>query len=218
MTIETGITPLLARLFAEELVHLQKRRHPIQQLPRSVPDLILAYLNALNRNRTDDDPDDPTLHRAAMIAAWECVGATFRPGQPGSKEAIRNSLVDAGIDAGLLDRMEKLGIVRTVEPAKTQVRFDLDPLSEYLAALKLLDDNSNSPALWHAFLATGDGKDGAPNSIKGFLTAVRDCCNARSATLRLPDFLHPGIACRLALVGRREDARPSAPTSTAAAI
>ena len=61
VTMETGITPLLARLFAEQLVALQEKKEPLQRLPRSVPDLMLAYLNSLNRNRKEGDPDDPTL-------------------------------------------------------------------------------------------------------------------------------------------------------------
>ena len=90
VTTETGITPLLAKLFAEQLVILQRRKESIHNLPRSVPDLMLAYVNSLNRDRREGDPDDPTLHCAAKIAAWECIGVTFLPGQPGSKKAIRN--------------------------------------------------------------------------------------------------------------------------------
>ena len=152
VTMETGITPLLARLFAEQLVALQEKKEPLQRLPRSVPDLMLAYLNSLNRNRKEGDPDDPTLHRAAKIAAWECLSTTFRPGQPGSKDAIRTALGQALLDKGLLERLETLHVVKTDEPAKTHVRFELDALSEYLAALKLLEDRAETANFWRAFL------------------------------------------------------------------
>lgn len=59
VSMETGITPLLARLFAEQSVFLQKQNAPLQWLPRTVPDLMLAYLNDVNRNGNETDADDP---------------------------------------------------------------------------------------------------------------------------------------------------------------
>ena len=179
VTIESGITPLLARLFAEQLVGLQKRKEPIQKLPGNVPELMLAYLNSLNRDRKKSEPDDPTLHRAAKIAAWECLSATFRPGQPGSENAIRDALAQSRLDTAFLDRLVELRLVNTDEPAKTQVRFALDALCEYLAAMKVLDDHTNPAESWHAFLEEADKKPGAPKSIRGFLLALRDCCQVQ---------------------------------------
>ena len=198
VTMETGITPLLARLFAEQIVDLKKRSEHIRRLPTSVPDLMLAYLNSLNRDRAEHDPDDPTVHRAAKIAAWECLRTTFRPGQPGSKESIRTALDQAQLDRRLLDRLEDLRIVKTDEPAKTQMRFELDPLSEYMAALNLVEDLARTTESWRAFFQEADGKPGAPKSIKGFLLAVRDCCEARPGN-RIPDSVAIELAKRLSL-------------------
>ncbi|PWU01800.1 MAG: hypothetical protein C5B51_22015 [Terriglobia bacterium] len=199
VTMETGITPLLARLFAEQLVDLKSHREHIQKLPQSVPDLMLSYLNSLNRNRKLDDPDDPSLHRAAKIAAWECMSATLRPGQPASKERIRGLLVQGQLEDRLLDRLEVLRIVKTDEPAKTHVRFELDPLSEYLAALKLVEDCAEGAQCWHSFFEAADSKEGSPKTIRGFLLAVRDCCEARVGNYRTPEFVGVELANRLAL-------------------
>ena len=57
--------PLLARLFAEQLVDLQKDAKPVSDSPRSVPDLMLSYLNSLNRDCAVDDRTNPKVHEAA---------------------------------------------------------------------------------------------------------------------------------------------------------
>ena len=199
VTIETGITPLLAKLFADQLVKLQEANEPIQKLPRSVPDLMLAYLNSLNRNRREDDPDDPMLHRAAQIAAWECVRSTFRPGQPGSKSVIRDGLTEAKLTGAVLDYLEKIGVVKTDEPAKTHVRFELEPLSEYLAALQVTQSLAQDLQSWHAFFNDADRKCGAPESTRGFLLAIWDCSEAMPWERAVQEFIAFEISRRLAL-------------------
>jgi hypothetical protein len=180
VTMETGITPLLAWLFADQLATLQREETGIQSLPRTIPALMLSYLNSLNRDRSAGDPDDPTLHKAAKIAAWECIRETFRPGQPASKERIRTALAEAHIEKAHLERLETLRVLKTDEPAQSHVRFELDPLSEYLAALKLVEDYGEREDSWRAFLTDSDSKEGAPKAIRGFLLAVRDCCQLRT--------------------------------------
>jgi hypothetical protein len=182
VTMETGITPLLARLFAEQLVRLTKDNEPIQNLPRSVPDLMLAYLNSLNRDRSETDVDDPTLHRAAKIAAWECLRPSMRPGQPALKSSIRDALTQANIDPSLVQRLETLRVMKTDQPAQTHVRFQLDALNEYLAALQIVEDPARDEKCWREFLREADGKPGAPASVRGFLAAVHDCCSARPSS------------------------------------
>jgi hypothetical protein len=160
---------------------------------------MLAYLNSLNRNRRKDDPDDPILHEAARIAAWECMKTTFRPGQLGSKSVIRKALIEAGLVEPLLERLETIGILRTNEPAKTHVRFELDPLSEYLAALQLLRILGQESMAWHAFFEEADKKPGAPESIRGFLLAVWDCSEAHPPDAAIPEFVATELTARLAL-------------------
>ena len=125
VTTETGITPLLARLFAERLADLQERGEAISQLPSSVPDLMLAYLNTLNRGPAEDRPGNSEIHRAAKISAWACLRTSFRAGQPAEKKVVRTLLVEEGLSVGLLDDLEhRLRIVRTLVPrAKYPVRI-----------------------------------------------------------------------------------------------
>lgn len=196
VTKGTGITPLLARLFAEQLIDLQKNDKPLKDLPRSVPDLMLSYLNSLNRDRAQSDPDNADVQKAAKIAAWKCLEDTFKPGQPGAKEAIRKALVDVGLSHTLLGTLEtRLKILATVEPAESHVRFSLDPLTEYLAALYVVEQRAGSEECWRAFVKEADAKSGAPGSIRGFLAAVRDCCLATKP--QVPSWVTNELAFRI---------------------
>lgn len=127
--------PLLAKLYAEQLVALSTLGQQLDKLPTMVPDLMLSYVSALNRSRQHADPDNPTVHQAAQIAAWACLKDTFRPGKA-SKLEIRHQLQQAGTQVSLLEYLEdRLRLVHTIMPAETDILFSIDPVSEYLAAL-----------------------------------------------------------------------------------
>jgi hypothetical protein len=113
----------------------------------------------------------------------------FRPGQVGSKEAIRHLLLVAKLEVRFLEYLEKLGILRTEEPAKTHVRFELDPLGEYLAAMKVVELCNEPADRWRTFFKDAEEKYGTPETARGFLLAIRDCCEASVEEYRLPEFV-----------------------------
>ena len=193
------VTPLLAKLYAEQLVALSERGEALENLPASVPDLMLSYLNNLNRDRQEADPDDPTVHRAAAITAWECLRKTYRPGQ-GKKEDIRAALRTVDLSDELPAYLEnRLRVIRTIAPAQTHVQFVMDPLSEYLTGLRLVELYGNGEEKWRGFLDQADRMPGAPEAIKGFLLAVRDCCEAKGAEHGVPDFVAEELGKRAGL-------------------
>jgi len=199
VTVETGITPLLARLFAEQLADLQKDAKPISDLPRNVPDLMLKYLNLLNRNQAPGNLGNTEVHKAAKIAAWECAKQTFKPGQPGAKGTIREKIATAKLSDDLLGTLEiRLKVVKTIEPAESHIQFLLDPLSEYLAALEVVEERLGDEKCWREFLMDADTKPGSPSSIRGFLAAVRDCCLAHQS-LQVPLWVADELAKRIGL-------------------
>ena len=72
-------TVLLAKLFAEQLIG-QRRGAQAGALPANVPDLMLGYVNELNRNIPDDDRrNDREVRRDAEALAWECLKPTYQP-------------------------------------------------------------------------------------------------------------------------------------------
>ena len=192
-------TPLLAKLYAEQLVGLHENEEGLQKLPGTIPDLMLSYLSNLNRYRKETDPDNRSVHRAAKIVAWQCLRDTFRPAQA-RKEEVRANLREEGLPETLLEYLEKcLGVVRTVPPEERKVTFLLDPLSEYLAGLQVLEMNLQNGELWRDFLRESDGKPGAPAAIRGFSVAVRDACLAKGEEHRVPEFVAEEFAKRIGL-------------------
>ncbi|HTL90347.1 MAG TPA: HEAT repeat domain-containing protein, partial [Leptolyngbya sp.] len=77
MVGQRNITVLLARLYAEQMIAKKEGSEGI--LPDNIPDLMLSYLNELNRDTAEHEPDNLTVHEDAKIIAWECLKHYYRP-------------------------------------------------------------------------------------------------------------------------------------------
>jgi HEAT repeat protein len=182
------ITALLAKLYAEQMI-ARKESWPEGSLPTSLPDLILGYLNELNRAVVGDQRrSDFEVQRDAEALAWECLRQGFRP-EPVSLEAAVEALGGADAQARLSYLEEQLKVVRLAEPARDRVAFTLDPLAEHLAALHVVNKNRGEPALWRDFMARAAALAGKGESDQGFLRAVRECCLARKAAAGVVELL-----------------------------
>jgi hypothetical protein len=94
---------------------------------------------------------------------------------------------------------DRLRLIQTIGPAQDQIRFALDPLAEYLAGLQLLEHYGKNQGQWRKFLAQADAMAGAPTAIQGLLLAVRDCCLAKGAEAKVPDFVAQELGKRAGL-------------------
>jgi HEAT repeat protein len=203
MVGQRNITVLLAKLYAEQMIASKAGVHN-GLLPDNIPDLMLSYLNELNRDHGEDEPDNPTLHQDAKVVAWECLKYSFRPA-PAKREVILAELMEkAAIDeesakARLKHLEKRLRILQTVGPAQDQICFALDPLAECLAALHLVELYGNETYLWTDLLIQADSMPGAPESIQGFLLAIRDCCMAKIAEMEIPEFVLDDLGQRVGL-------------------
>jgi hypothetical protein len=177
------ITPLLARLYAEQMI-ARKETGPEGALPTNLPDLVLGYLNELNRAVGDDRRRaDYEVRRDTEALAWECLRHAFRPG-PAGLDAALEALGGADARARLGYLEEQLKLIRTAEPAGDRVSFTLDPLAEYLAALHLVNKYGAEAAFWREFVARAEGEAG-----RGFLLSVRECCLVRQTAAAVLDLL-----------------------------
>ena len=176
-----NITVLLAKLFAEQLISSTNS----QDLPNNIPELMLEYLNQINRDVVEDKVDDRSIHKDAKILAWKCLEQTFRP-IPITRE---NALINLGDDAdNRLNYLEnRLHLIETIGAGKDEIRFVLDPLAEYLAGLHLLEFFGNQQQLWQQFLQKAADTEDAPESIQGFLLALRDCYLAKGKQANIPE-------------------------------
>ncbi len=200
---QRNITVLLAKLYAEQMIAKEEGVSE-DNLPDNIPDLMLSYLNELNRDAAADEPDNSTLHKDAQIIAWECLRQSYHPA-PAKREVIlaeleaRMSLDSETAKARLKNLEKRLRIVQAVGPAQDQICFALDPLAECLAALYLVELYRDQKPLWDAWLIQADAMPGAPESIQGFLLAMRDCCLTRSAEIDVPESVLEELGQRVGL-------------------
>lgn len=192
------ITVLLAKLYAEQLIAV-KFGTTTDTIPDNIPELILCYLNQLNQAVTDHPLDNRTIHHDAKIIAWECLRHTYQP-TSAKRDTILTVLRQEKAENHLDYLENRLCIIQTIGAAQDQIRFTLDPVAEYLAALYLVEIYGNNKPAWQNVFAKWDmqldvQKETA--SIQGFLLALSDCCLSNPGKIKLPDFLVQELQQRL---------------------
>src|SRR5271166_3099723 len=160
---------------------------------------MLEYLNQLNSKVSEPDKlDDRTVHRIAKAVAWECLSQTYRP-MPASLENVLAPRGPQRVTAEAVKYLEeRLLIVQVVGPGRDRVRFTLDPLAEYLAALSLVENYEGDELRWRKFFARAMELPGSPDSIRGLLLAVHDCCSSYNRETRALAFAAAEISKILA--------------------
>jgi formylglycine-generating enzyme required for sulfatase activity len=214
MVGQRNITVLLARLYADQMIEQQQGAGGI--LPASVPELMLSYLNQLNRTiEPANQRDRLQVQREAQAIAWECLKQTYRP-TAAPREAIIQALQEIhsaadprATDAACSDSLKylenRLRVMQTLEPGD-KLRIVLDPLAEYLAAICLVDRSrtaADPEAFWQQFFTSIDPilqhSNDPPEAIQGFLLAVRDCCLVKHKEARIPAGVPEELARRAGL-------------------
>ncbi|MGJ3254608.1 MAG: SUMF1/EgtB/PvdO family nonheme iron enzyme [Elainellaceae cyanobacterium] len=210
MVGQRNITILLARLYADQMIEQQQGAGGT--LPASVPELMLSYLNQLNRTiEPDNQRDYLEVQQDAQRIAWECLKHTYRPTTATKANAIaalegQNNGQNSGqnsedAQARLIYLETRLRLLQILEPGD-KLRIVLDPLAEYLAALCLVDFCRENPeGYWQQFLNSIESvlehTNDPPEAIQGFLLAVRDCCLLKQKEAQVPNQV-PEILARKA--------------------
>ena len=197
MVGDRDITLLLAKLYAEQLI-AAKEGVADDKLPDNIPDLMLRYLNDLNISIKENRIDDLIIHKDAKVLAWESLKDTYRSA-PVRIDYALVVLSEEEAQEHLKYLEDRLRLIKTDPVSKDRFKFLLDPIAEYLAALHLLNLYGDNEESWNNFLAEADGKEGAPETIKGFLLAVRDCIIEKGEEAKVPDFVAGELAKRAGL-------------------
>ncbi|MEG5059839.1 HEAT repeat domain-containing protein [Microcoleus sp. A2-C5] len=189
-------TVLFAKLYADVLV-AKMEGNKTGKLPENIPDLMLSYLNELNRDMVENKLTDITVHEDAKLLAWECLKLTYRPTSTKIEDAINalSAFHSQDVDRRFNYLEEKLHLIQTNVPSKENIRFVLDPVAEYLAGLHLVDIYGEDEIKWRDFIIDADFQN-SPEAIKGFMLAVRDCYLAKIPGARDTNFLPKEIAAR----------------------
>jgi formylglycine-generating enzyme required for sulfatase activity len=200
------ITALLAQMFIDDVI--AKRRQGL--LAGSVPELMLGYVARV------DTPSDPGMwQRAGMVIDGVMVQKAFKvlalaSHRQGAEDRslfqpveFPLSLAERALAAAdgkglkaekqrqaLLGYLIDLNLLRNPGADLSWLRFPLDPLADYLAALRQLEhleaDSTGDGTVWQGFLAELEQRsDQERERMRGFLLALRDCCTEQSKSRAL---------------------------------
>ncbi|NEQ38674.1 MAG: PBS lyase [Okeania sp. SIO3I5] len=184
---EKHITVLLVKLYMEQMI-TAKANQNLASLPSNVPDLMLDYLNSLNLNVKENKLENRMVQKNTKIIAWECLKQSYRP-TTAERDAVLTALGGEQPEA-LLEYLEKrLQIIQTIGSSENKIRFSLDPIAEYMAALHIVELYGDNEQLWRDFLAGADAQPGEEKTIQGFLLTVQDCCLVQKEDLGIPGFV-----------------------------
>lgn len=187
MVGDRNITVLLTKLYADQMV-AAKEGATEGDIPDNIPELMLYYLNQLNRSVSEQKLSNSTLHEDAITLAWECLKSTFRPAPANREDAIA-ALGGDSAESRLKYLEEKLRLIQAKGVGQDKISFSLDPVAEYLAGLHLVEMYDKDESKWVDFLVQADAMPGESAAIKGFLLAVRDCYLAKIPGAKDTDFV-----------------------------
>ncbi|MGB8701759.1 MAG: HEAT repeat domain-containing protein [Thermosynechococcaceae cyanobacterium] len=181
------IPVLLAKLYAELLIRMlqpSQLEPDLSALPEDVPSLMLGYLNELNRDIATHPLEDRMVHQDAKALAWACVKTQFYPNAISRTEAIAAiAALDRPEPEVHLNYLEQtLRLIETVGAGQDRVRFCLDPLAEYLAALAVVERLGQQASQWQTtILKPAEGlRTSVPiETMRVFLWAIQDVYQTR---------------------------------------
>jgi hypothetical protein len=194
------VTPLLVKVFVEIAQKAVKAGKSLADLPTSIPEMMLEYLRHLN-------PKDPTtpghVPDNQVILASRVLGRLsleehYVPREFRSDEA-RSRLEARGFKAeeasSALRRLIQNGALDERQPGGTSIlRFSLDPVAEFLAAIDWVDFLGSSWPHWEAWLKELQATPRFPDDLEGFLGAVQGCILAYREDFDIPDQVFQWLA------------------------
>jgi len=137
--------------------------------PISIPGVMLAFLNNLNRLSDQSRYPDHMIQYICKKIAWECTKTDFYPKEVSLDSIIESlSLVNNAREL-LRYLVDDLGILVKVGVTRNKYHFSLDPLAEYLAAMYLVE--RVNPAHIEKFFSRPVQASKVENSIE-FINAV----------------------------------------------
>lgn len=179
-----SVTVLLVKLFADYVHSLYSTREyeSVEGPPRTVPQVMQWQVRSAARYAARLDgkvPETRLLEETladSKIVAWECVRRHLRPAKTNKLhiyKAFAHSESRRTVEDRLEWLLEKVNLLKQADYGSTdEVSFILDPLAEYLAALRLVDDFEHGGELLREYGLRIRSLNPAES---GFRRAVEDC-------------------------------------------
>lgn len=174
-----SVTILFAVLFIDVLIN-QKKTQNIPIGARSIAELVQKYIvNLTDKYNFDKYRNDETIGLLKLIA-WNIVGVKLIP-QPINKTLLKSQLNSVeDLDDKLDYLIYKINVINEFDPIVPKYRFSLDPISEYLAAIYVIDNLLNGNLIpinqVQDFITSNDLSLDQFMSNNEFLQAYCDCC------------------------------------------
>jgi hypothetical protein len=188
------ITPLLVILLINQAVEFVVAGRDIGELPYSIPETIVKYLERLSAGRTEPAPE---IIRATAILARCSLGDEYIPQEFDRRRAVQ-ALVQAGLGDGVNDLLAVFvdgGVLETRRLGGVDFyRFKLDPVAEYMAALERIQTLSGERRAWEEWIFSLENTEGFPAEMEGFLQALRICVTTYRNKFRIPEVQWPWCA------------------------
>jgi hypothetical protein len=191
-----AVTPLLITLFVDAAVARAARSPNIEEeLPINVPEVYLNYLERLNPtdlaapNRVDHEE----MQESAFVLAQASLGSELVP-TDFRRDDVVEKLEKAGLASGelLIDRLTANGVIQERAVANLRIlRFQLDPVAEYLTAIANCRELGTNKTAWRKKIAQIAAVPGYPEDVRGFLTALTVCYTSYENELKLPSVQFP---------------------------
>jgi hypothetical protein len=189
------VTPLLIKLFVDNAISQRQHRAGLDTLPTSVPETFLAYLRRVNPQDTETPgyvANERMIH-AARVLGWCSVQEHYIP-RDFRREVGMAALKTAECwddRADVIARLVANGVLEQRDIGGNQfLRFGLDPLAEYLAALHIVLQCKDDASAWQEWLHRLQLVP-QREEIRGFLVALEDCITTYRRKIGIPDLRLP---------------------------
>lgn len=197
-----GVTPLFITLFTDQAVELRRRGLGLEALPPSVPEIIVEHLRRTNPQGPEvpNRVADETLVRAARVLANSSLADHFVPRDFFHDDALaqlRQTVGDVDADR-IIRRLADNGVIQVRDRGGiVMLRFTLDPIAEYLAALYRIEACRGDPHKWGDWLDQIVRLPGYPGDLRGFLAALENCIVAYGSDVGVPTEVNSRLAAAL---------------------
>ncbi|MGC2236461.1 MAG: HEAT repeat domain-containing protein [Pyrinomonadaceae bacterium] len=208
MAKKRGLTALIVKLYADQLIATRETSGLV--VAKNIPDLMLASIDDLNRHRdkyaagTPDSPGTGIVVIIARALAWASLKQALRP-MPVSRKKWKMALNrrevtselrgtgfrmdESGRDSMIGYLARNMSLIKMNDGGIGHISFMLDPLSEYLAGLRLIEKYRDNRKAWRKFLYKAAHQKAGVCLTKEFLLSLLDCCVSKGKEFKVPGFV-----------------------------
>lgn len=185
------ITPLFVTIFIDQAVELRRQNESLDRLPVSLAETIIEHLRRTNPQGFDVPNRVPTdtLLLAVKVLGHCSLMPRFVPRdlfRDDAERTLREHDVSTE-NANIVQRLIENGVLEERDRVGTRiVRFVLDPIAEYAAALYRLDKLRDRQDDWEEWADEVSSTEGYPQEMMGFLRALENCVTAYRDDFHLP--------------------------------